>query len=183
MRRSLRLALLFAVFIPANTAGQTPLEIIDRVDQLLRGESSRATIEMQIRTEHWDRSIRMKVWSLGADFSLIQVESPPREAGTTTLKADTEIWNYLPRVDKTIKIPASMMMGSWMGSHFTNDDLVHESRLIEDYDVTIAFEGPMDGVAVWDAVDPQARSPGGVGADRLPRPQRGPTPRVGEILQ
>ncbi len=62
------------------------------------------------------------------------------------------MWNYLPRVDRTIKVPPSMMMGSWMGSHFTNDDLVKESRLIEDYDITIGFEGDRDGVDVWEFI-------------------------------
>jgi outer membrane lipoprotein-sorting protein len=37
-----------------------------------------------------------------------------------------------------------------MGSHFTNDDLVKESRLIEDYDISIAWEGPRDGTEVWE---------------------------------
>jgi Outer membrane lipoprotein-sorting protein len=155
MRRSLRLALFLTGFTPVATVGQSPLEIIDRVDRLLRGESSRGTIEMEIRTENWERSLRMQAWSLGTDYSLIRVESPAREAGTATLKADTEVWNYLPRVDRTIKVPASMMMGSWMGSHFTNDDLVHESRLIEDYDIALAFDGPADGPAD-DAADDDA---------------------------
>ena len=64
--------------------------------------------------------------------------------------ADDNIWNYLPKVDRTIKIPASMMAGSWMGSHFTNDDLVKESQLIEDYDIALAYEGDRDGGAVWE---------------------------------
>jgi Outer membrane lipoprotein-sorting protein len=149
MRQTSMLATL-GMLAPALVGAQTPVDIMDQVDRLLRGESSRGTIEMQIRTEHWERSLSMDVWSLGTDFSLIRVESPPREAGTATLKAGTEIWNYLPRVDRTIKIPASMMMGSWMGSHFTNDDLVHESRLVEDYEITIAFEGSADGAEVWD---------------------------------
>ena len=76
--------------------------------------------------------------------------SPAREAGTATLMSDDDIWNYLPKVDRTIKIPASMMGGSWMGSHFTNDDLVKESQLIEDYDVEIAFDGERDGQTVWE---------------------------------
>jgi Outer membrane lipoprotein-sorting protein len=150
MRCSVSLVLVLTCLTPAATAGQTSLEIIDQVDRLLRGDSSRGTIEMQIRTENWERSLRMQAWSLGTDFSLIRVASPAREAGTATLKADTEVWNYLPRVDRTIKVPASMMMGSWMGSHFTNDDLVHESRLIEDYDISIIFDGPADGDEVWD---------------------------------
>ena len=139
---------------PAPAFAQTdPVAIIDRVDRLLRGDSSRGVMTMEVVTENWDRSMTMEVWSLGTDYSLVRVESPRREAGTATLKAENDIWNYLPKVDRSIKIPASMMGGSWMGSHFTNDDLVKESRLIEDYDVEIAFEGDDgDGAAVWDFV-------------------------------
>ena len=139
---------------PAPAPAQTdPIAIIDRVDRLLRGESSRGVMTMEVVTANWDRSMTMEVWSLGADYSLVRVRSPRREAGTATLKADDDIWNYLPKVDRSIKIPASMMGGSWMGSHFTNDDLVKDSRLVEDYDVGIAFEGDgPDGVAVWEFV-------------------------------
>jgi len=139
---------------PAPAFAQTdPLAIIDRVDRMLRGNSSHGTFTMEVVTENWDRSMTMEVWSLGTDYSLVRVQAPRREAGTATLKAEDDIWNYLPKVDRSIKIPASMMGGSWMGSHFTNDDLVKESRLIEDYDIEIAFEGDdADGVAVWDFV-------------------------------
>ena len=134
----------------APAAGQTPREIMDRVDRLMRGESSHGRVEMQIETEHWSRSLEMEVWSLGTDYSLVRVTAPPREAGTATLKADQEVWNYLPRVDRTIKVPPSLMMGSWMGSHFTNDDLVKESRIIDDYDIELSFDGPREGVPVWE---------------------------------
>lgn len=133
-----------------HTQQRTPREIIDEVDRLLRGESSRGTATMDIVTEHWERSLSMRIWSLGTEYSLVRVTAPNREAGTATLKADDDIWNYLPRVDRTIKIPTSMMMGSWMGSHFTNDDLVKESRLVEDYDIAIEYEGPRDGEEVWE---------------------------------
>ncbi len=66
------------------------------------------------------------------------------------MKAEENIWNYLPKVERVIKIPTSMMMGSWMGSHFTNDDLVKESRLIRDYAITISFEGERAGTPVWE---------------------------------
>jgi outer membrane lipoprotein-sorting protein len=140
---------LLAAAAPA-AAQVDPLEIIDRVDRLLRGDSSRGVATMEVVTEHWEREMTMEVWSLGTDYSLVRLRAPQKEAGTATLKAEADIWNYLPKVDRSIKIPASMMGGSWMGSHFTNDDLVKESRLIEDYDVEIAFEGEADGVAVWD---------------------------------
>ncbi len=147
----LLLALLLDVPLPGSACCQeSARDIIDRVDRILRGESSHGIATMDVVTENWERSMTMEIWSLGTDYSLIRVTAPKREEGTATLKAGDDIWNYLPRVDRTIKIPASMMMGSWMGSHFTNDDLVKESRLIEDYDIEIAFEGDRDGVEVWE---------------------------------
>ena len=137
---------------PGCRAQQTAREIVDRVDRMLRGASSRGDLAMEIATEHWTRSLEMRVWSLGTAYALVRVTAPPKEAGTATLKVNDEVWNYLPRVDRTIKVPPSLMMGSWMGSHFTNDDLVKESRMIDDYDIAIGFEGDRDGVPVWEFV-------------------------------
>jgi len=144
------LALLGCLFSPLTARAQSAREIIDRVDQLMRGESSIALFTMDIQTENWDRSLTLRAWSLGTEHALIRVEAPQKEAGTATLRADQEVWNYLPRVDRTLKLPSSMMAGSWMGSHFTNDDLVKESRLIDDYEIEIEFDGTRDGVEVWE---------------------------------
>ena len=114
---------------PAH-AQETAKQIIEHVDRLLRGESSRGVATMHVVTEHWERRLTMEMWSLGTDYSLVRVQAPAKEAGTATLMADKDIWNSLPKVDRTIKVPASMMAGSWMGSHFTNDDLVKESQLV-----------------------------------------------------
>ncbi len=154
-RRPVRPVLLLALaaaLLPAPARGQTAREIVDRVDRMLRGNSSRGDVVMEIATAHWQRSLEMRVWSLGTAYALVRVTAPPKEAGTATLKVDQEVWNYLPRVDRTIKIPPSLMMGAWMGSHFTNDDLVKESRMIDDYDIAIGFEGERSGVPVWEFV-------------------------------
>ena len=135
----------------ADCAGlSVPADIVDCVDRIMRGESSQGISTMEVVTENWNRAMEMQMWSLGTEHALVRILSPRKDAGTATLKAGTEIWNYLPRVDRTIKIPASLMSASWMGSHFTNDDLVKESRLIEDYEITLAYEGDRDGVAVWE---------------------------------
>lgn len=131
-------------------AQETAVEIVDRVDRLLRGESSRSRVTMDIVTEHWSRTLELRIRSLGTEYALIRILAPRKDAGAATLKAVDEIWNYLPRVDRTIKLPTSLMGTSWMGSHFTNDDIVKEHSLIEDYDVSIAFEGPRDGVDIWE---------------------------------
>jgi outer membrane lipoprotein-sorting protein len=131
--------------------------VVDQVDRLLRGESSRASVSMQITTRQWSRSLDMTIWSKGNDYALVRVTAPAREAGTATLKVKDDIWNYLPRVERTIRIPPSLMASAWMGSHFTNDDLVKESRLVEDYDIALGFDGDRDGIKVWEfALTPKA---------------------------
>ena len=146
-------AIAVALGLTVRAATQTdlvPRDIIDRVDRIMRGDSSHGIATMQVVTEHWERELTMEMWSFGTDYSLVRVQSPAKEAGTATLMADRDIWNYLPKIDRTIKIPVSMMLGSWMGSHFTNDDLVKESRLIEDYEIDLTFDGERDGVHVWE---------------------------------
>lgn len=129
---------------------QRAREIVDQVDRLLRGTSSVGTVTMQISTENWQRTLSLRIWSLGTDNALIRVSKPEKEAGTATLKVANNIWHYLPKVNRTIKIPTSMMMASWMGSHFTNDDLVKESRLIRDYVIALSFAGERNGTAVYE---------------------------------
>jgi hypothetical protein len=141
-------ALAFAAPLPA----QTPEQIVRHIDDLLRGESSRGRVTMEVVTARWTRSMEMDMWSLGRDYSLVRVLSPARDAGTATLKAGRDIWNYLPRVDRTIKVPGGGMGGSWMGSHFTYDDLVRESSLVDDFRVALRFEGDRGGVQIWEFV-------------------------------
>jgi len=108
-------------------------EVIDRIDQLYRAESSYALMEMEIVNPNWERTLRLKAWSQGTENTLIRILEPAKERGTGTLRIGNEMWNYLPKVDKTIRIPPSMMMSSWMGSDFTNDDLVKEFTFAGDY--------------------------------------------------
>jgi hypothetical protein len=146
------LLLLVALCAPVLRAQESARDIVDRVDRLLRGESSHGTVTMEVVTADWSRSLDLEIWSLGTEYALVRVLAPPKDAGTATLKSGNDLWNYLPRVDRTIKLPPSLMGAAWMGSHFTNDDLVKESRLIEDYDIEIAFSGERGGVAVWEFV-------------------------------
>jgi hypothetical protein len=150
MRHRALIAALSVLLTAPAFAIKTPREIIDEVDRILRGNSSHGTATMEVVTEHWERTLSMEIWSLGTDYSLVRITAPEKEAGTATLKVQDDIWNYLPKVDRTIKIPASMMMGSWMGSHFTNDDLVKDSRLVDDYDIELAYEGDRGGMDVWE---------------------------------
>ena len=127
--------------------GQTgrAAQILRAVDDLWRGSSSHARVTMQVKTEHYTRNMEMEAWSKGKEETLVRIVAPLKEKGTATLKSGNNIFTYLPRTDRTIRLTSGMMLGSWMGSHFTNDDLVKESRREEDYDAHISFEGERDG--------------------------------------
>ncbi len=120
-------------------------EILEKIDRMWRGTTSEGEMEMEVVTSHWRRTLRMKVYTEGMERSLVRITYPAKEEGVATLKVDENIWNYLPKIDRVTKVPASMMLGSWMGSHFTNDDLVKESRYAEDYRTRITFEGERGG--------------------------------------
>lgn len=125
---------------PQAHSEQSALDLIKRLDDLYRLDSSVATITMEIHTEHWQRSMTMEAWSQGMDFTLVRILSPKKEKGISTLKRHNEMWNFFPKIRKVIKVPPSMMMGSWMGSDFTNDDLVREESLADDYEVNLSTD-------------------------------------------
>ena len=125
----------------AQEPALTPKQILDKVDDLFRGKSSYSIGTMTVTTAHWKRSLTLEFWSKGKEKSVIRVLAPKKEKGLTTLRSGNDIWNYLPKVKRVIKLPSSMMAASWMGSHFTNDDLVKESRMADDYTFELTFSG------------------------------------------
>lgn len=147
--------LLCLFYVQRDTAfAETPEakaeRILNKIDDMWRGESSRGVISMKVETANYTRSMRMEAWSKGRDFSLVRILFPLKEKGVATLKAGNEVYTYLPQTDRTIRLTSGMMMGSWMGSHFTNDDLVKESRLLDDYEARITFDGERNGKSELD---------------------------------
>ena len=115
-------------------------ELIRTVEQQYTGQSSFSEVEMTVVTGHWERHLKMESWSLGRERFLVRILAPVKEKGVATLKVENEVWNYLPKVDRVIRIPPSMMGGAWMGSHITNDDLVKANHIDQDYDFTLLEE-------------------------------------------
>ena len=131
--KKINLLLLFALAAFTSLMAQDAREIIQRAEDKLRGASSFSEMKMTVVRPDWSREVTMKSWSIGRDFSLILITGPARDKGVAFLKREREIWNWQPTIDRTIKMPPSMMMQSWMGSDFTNDDLVRESSILRDY--------------------------------------------------
>ena len=124
--------------------------LIRHIDRLWRGNTSHATMTMSVKTQRYQRSMTMEAWSRGSDYSLVVIKEPVKDRGIATLKVKENIWNYLPKINRVTRVPSSMMSGSWMGSHFTNDDLVKESTFADDYTSTISFEGSRDGRLIYE---------------------------------
>jgi len=120
---------------PDGSAQQPPdvPALLAHLDNLYRSESSIARIEIVVTSPRSTRTLRVKAWSKGDDHTLVIIEAPPREEGVATLRVEDNLWNYLPRIARTIRVPPSMMLGSWMGTDFTNDDLVKESSMHDDF--------------------------------------------------
>jgi len=122
-----------AAFAAPGAASPEIKTLLDKVDRLYRSSRSWAEIEMEVVTPDWQRTLSMDFWTEGLNKTFIRINSPARDAGAATLRNGSEMWNYFPKINKVMKIPPSMMLGSWMGSDFSNDDLVKESTLINDY--------------------------------------------------
>ncbi len=118
-------------------ADDRAIKIIDEMEALYQGKSSSATMTMIVKTPQYERTMKMESSSMGTENSFIRILSPKKDRGIATLKLDMEMWNYFPKINKVIKIPPSMMMGSWMGSDFTNDDLVKQTTLTDEYELEL----------------------------------------------
>ena len=134
-------------------------------EDLYRAESSVGEAELTVVRPRNERTLRMKTWSRGMDKALVVIQAPPREAGTATLKVDKNLWNFLPKIKRTVRIPPSMMLSSWMGSDFTNDDLVREASYTDDYAYelvgpspsppgwVIRFTAKPETIGLWEKID------------------------------
>jgi outer membrane lipoprotein-sorting protein len=141
-------ALLFPAAAVAGAEGAPDINaVLKRLDDLFRSESSVGSVELTVVKPRRTHTLKLKIWTQGDEKALIVIEAPERDKGTATLKVGKNLWNYLPKVNRTIRIPPSMMQSSWMGSDFTNDDLVRESSLLKDFDSRIA--GRSEDPAGW----------------------------------
>ncbi len=114
-----------------------PKVIVQKARDQQQGNSSYNEMKMTIVRPNWERTMTMKSWALTDEFSLTLVTGPARDKGTAFLKRGKEMWNWQPSIDRSIKMPPSMMTQSWMGSDFTNDDLVRQSSIVNDYEHTL----------------------------------------------
>lgn len=152
MKTKKLIVVLLLSLMASTTWAQTAKEIIKMADDKMQGLSNKSIMKMTIVRPTWKREITMKGWALGRDYSLILITAPARDKGSAFLKRDNEMWNWQPSIDRVIKLPPSMMLQSWMGSDFTNDDLVKESSIVNDYDQTLEQDTIINGMECYKIV-------------------------------
>jgi outer membrane lipoprotein-sorting protein len=114
-------------------------QVVDRLNDLYRADASQSRMTMKVVTSRYQRELTLEAWTRGKEDALIVVRGPAREAGAATLRSAEGLWTYAPRADQLVRIPSSLLSDNWMGSHFTNDDLMRETDFLKDYDATLAW--------------------------------------------
>lgn len=144
--------ILFLFFSPlafstlVNAQNPDASEIVRKADEKFNGEkSSIMVMSMTIIRPSWQRTVDFKSWSMGRDYALTLITAPAKDAGQTFLKRGTEMWSWNPSISRLIKLPPSMMSQGWMGSDYTNDDILRESSVVNDYTHEITGEEDIDG--------------------------------------
>jgi len=138
MRALFGVLVLFSAVLALNAAAEPDLQAVaHRLDDLYRSDTCIARLELMAQSGTQKRHLQIKSWSRGREKALIVIEGPPREAGNATLKIGNNLWNYLPNISRTIRIPPSMMLASWMGTDITNDDLVKDTSYEHDFVITL----------------------------------------------
>ena len=139
--------IIFGLYSNSTNAQETltAKEIIQKADEKVRGKTNTSVMVMEIIRPTWKRSVSMKSWGRGLDFSMTYITAPAKDKGQVFMKRKTEMWNWMPAIGRMIKIPASMMSQGWMGSDYTNDDILKESSIVVDYTHKISSEENIDG--------------------------------------
>ncbi|MFH4614680.1 MULTISPECIES: outer membrane lipoprotein-sorting protein [Vibrio] len=140
---------LACVLLSSFSYAESAFDIVQKSDQAMRGKSSYSEATMKIVRPDWSRSMTMKSWTKGTELSLVLVTAPAKDKGSASLKRHREMWNWVPSIERVIKIAPSMLSQSWMGSDFTNDDLINQSSIVVDYQHQLLPSETFDGDKVW----------------------------------
>jgi outer membrane lipoprotein-sorting protein len=144
---------LLAVFLALSSSAHAETldikDLVDRANKALRGDSSRGRLTMTIETPDWKRSIEVEGWNKDRTMAYIVIRAPAKDRGETTLRRKNEMWLWMPKVERVIKIPPTMMHSSWQGSDFTYEDIVKADSIVKDYDHKLLSTKKEDGRIVY----------------------------------
>lgn len=137
------------VILPARGESPPAAELVERAFRAYRGKASAGTMVMTIHRPGWERAQTLQAWTRGERDTLVTILDPPKDRGNGTLKIGDSMWIFNPKINRTIKLPPSMMAQAWMGSDFTNNDLAKSDSLMTDYDHRLTGTATRDGQTVY----------------------------------
>ncbi|HAZ08607.1 MAG TPA: outer membrane lipoprotein-sorting protein [Elusimicrobia bacterium] len=146
MKSVLTALLLFATPLRAE---RDVKDLIDRANQALRGDSSHGRLSMTIETPDWKRTLEVEGWNKDRAYALMVLRAPAKERGNATLRRKNEMWVWMPKVERVIKIPSTMMHAAWQGSDFTYEDIVKADSIVKDYTHKLLKTTKEDGRTVY----------------------------------
>ncbi|MGN6394721.1 MAG: outer membrane lipoprotein-sorting protein [Mucilaginibacter sp.] len=129
--------LVLMAFFSLTAIAQHATEVVRKADQKMRGSTMQAEMVIKTIRPAWTREMNCKTWMKGNSLAMILITAPAKDKGVVFLKRKKEVWTWVPSLERTVKLPPSMMGQNWMGTDFTNDDLVKESSVVQDYNHTI----------------------------------------------
>lgn len=138
-----------SLFLFNSAFSQDATAIIKKADKKYRGNSAKSEMTMTIVRPTWKRTLKFKTWGKGSEYSLALITYPAKEKGQTFLKRNNEMWTWNPKISRLIKMPPSLMSQGWMGSDYTNDDILKESSIVNDYTHKIIGSEAIDGNDCW----------------------------------
>lgn len=140
------------LFLVCSVSAQNADEIIRKSEENMRGKTMKGTMSIKTVRPTWSREMSITIWLKGDDFAMILIKSPQKDKGITYLKRKKEVWNWMPVLEKTIKLPPSMMSQSWMGTDYSNDYLVKQSSLTSDFNSVLQKDSTIDSRLCWKVV-------------------------------
>lgn len=143
------LIIIITLLSSISLRAQVATEIIKRADEKWQGMSNYTEMKMTIVRPEYSRDIEFKSWSKDRDYSVTLITAPAREKGQSFLKRKNDMWTWNPNISRFIKLPTSMMSQGWMGSDFTNDDILKESSVVKDYKHKLLGEEKINGISCY----------------------------------
>ncbi len=133
--RFLRMVGIFAlgIFTTGVSQGQEAKSLVSKAEASQMKFASTATIRITSVRPTYTKVLDVKVWALNNSYALVQITAPERERGTAYVRAQNKMWSFLPKANKVIQLPSSMLMQGWMGSDMQMDNLLGEASYAQEY--------------------------------------------------
>ena len=157
------LFLLAMLTVRAGWAAPAPPDaraLLAAMIDLARGLTSHTEMTMHVHRREWDKTSTLVAWTRGREDALIRFTAPAKDAGNATLRLGRDMWTFAPKVNRVIRLPASLMSQSWAGSDFSYDDLSRSDDLLVQYELRVTATRTENGHQVYDIeATPHADAP------------------------